>query len=511
LFFDSLITGLGKGLFLLPFHAMSQEIKKLEHCGVIATIGSDITPADFTTGWQKLKNRGADACGLVTVTKQSTEIEHAQKCEAIRNRNEDAYIRLGHNRYATSGGGSLQNAQPFLLSSGKYRLGLAHNGNIPASIVTHLRTLLLEPVALDASDSYVMAAFLLESRPLYRNWEETFASVLPLFRGAFALACVTEDDVIYAIRDKWGIRPLCLGKKGKTWVVASESIAIESMGAEYVREVEPGEVVCLQAQKKCISFHYAKSKGERFCLLESIYFANNKSIRNGRTFEAGRKALGRAVASRFLSKRIPIDMVIPVLNSGKQMSMGVSEVLQMENIEAISIATQERSFIQNTPKTRREVVHAKHVVDGKIIEGKRLLLCDDSLVRGTSLDALLEKIKEHNPGEIHIVLGSEPVIDVCDLGIDLPTKQELLAYQVVQERPDWDDETSYFAWLTKVERLVAKTLGINSITYLDRASVNAALKSEDSQICRHCFGGEYPIKKSERLTRQVFSARLHGL
>ncbi len=487
---------------------MSFEIQAAEHCGVIATIGDDISPQDFCAGWQNLKNRGGDAWGLITVTDTGSILHHAQKFNAVQNNGVDASIRLGHNRYATSGGGSLQNAQPFLLKSGPYTLGLAHNGNIPELIVEELRTLLLEPIASDASDSHVMTRFLLESRALYKTWSETFLAVLPLFRGAFSLACLTDENIIYAIRDKWGIRPLCLGKKGNTWAVASESFAFDPMGADFVREVRPGEVISLSLDGKLSSTRYAKAQKEQFCLLESIYFANNKSVRHGRTIKARRKALGRAAARRFLSKGIPVDLVIPVLNSGKQMSMGVSEVLRMKNIEAISIATQERSFIQNTPETRKQLVHAKHVVDGTIIEGKRLLLCDDSLVRGTSLGSLLEKIKEHKPAEIHILLGSEPVIDICDLGIDLPTKEELLVHRLVQEKPDFTNESLYFAWLKEVEELVARELGINSITYLDRASVNTAMKLRDDQMCRHCFGGEYPISQSTHLTRPLSSARL---
>ncbi|MEP7167513.1 MAG: phosphoribosyltransferase family protein [Candidatus Woesebacteria bacterium] len=490
---------------------MSAELQNTEKCGVIATIGHDISPEYFIAGWRRLKNRGADAWGLITVLKARMKVEYATKCEGVENAKINSSVRLGHNRYATSGGGSFQNAQPFLVQSGTFTLGLAHNGNIPAQIITHLRTLLLEPVPVDASDSYIMAKFLLESRALYKTWNDTFIAVLPLFRGAFSLACVTDEDVLYAIRDKWGIRPLCVGKKADTWIVASESIAIDAMGATYQREVKPGEIIRLKAGAQSSSSMYAKSKGEHFCTLESIYFANNKSIRKGRTIESARRALGRAVARRFLSKRIAIDLVVPVLNSGKQMSMGVSEVLQMDNIEAIRLSTQERSFIQNTPEARKRLVYAKHVVDGAIIDGKRLLLCDDSLVRGTSLGSLLEKIKEHGPREIHIVLSSEPVIDICDLGIDLPTREELLAYQVNQDRPDFADEPAYFSWLKEIENLVAKRLGVDSITYLDRMSVNLALHRQENQMCRHCFGGTYPIKDYQGLTRTLPSARLHSL
>jgi len=473
-----------------------------EHCGVIASVGPDLDWECFAAGWWGIRNRGMDSFGLVTVSNSGTQLDRAQKSsevplpvQSLQNVDVDAFLRLGQNRYATSGGGSLENAQPFLLTKDELTLGLAHNGNIPTEVVDRLRLMLLQPLPGDASDSRVMTQLLMQNRQCHTSWEHTFMATLPHFQGAFSLACMTEENVIYAIRDPWGIHPLCLGKKGQTWVVASESVALDEMGVEYIREVEPGEIVRLADDGTMKSTRYAEmSGGANFCALEIVYFAKINSILEKKRIKELRQALGRAVAMRFLAKNIDIDLVIPILNSGKQMSVGVSDVLQMANIEAITLASAERSFIQNTPENRAQVVNAKHVIDGEVINGKKLLLCDDSVVRGTSVGVLVRKIRQHNPAEIHLVLGSEPVIDICNLGIDLPSPEELLVYRLIHERPDWEDIDEYFIWLAKIEGLVAEELGVDSVTYLDRGAVNGALEREEADLCRHCFGGKHPIK-----------------
>ena len=469
---------------------------------MIATAGPNIPPEDFIAGWWRLRHRGDGAWGMITVSGQGVQHDHVpgsnghgNPINLLNNAGVDAYIRLGHDRYATSGGAGSENSQPIYLSDGQNTLGLAHNGNLPGKVVQHLRTLLRTPLPDDASDSRVMAQLLLDFRPRFTTWEETFVALLPRFQGAFSLACLTDEDAIYAIRDPWDIRPLCLGRKNNTWVVASESVALDSMGATYMREVEPGEIVCLRPDGRITATKYASGAGERRCALEPLYFSKIDSIVDQETIREQRQRLGELVGARFLNKGKREGFVVPILNSGKQVAIGVARALGLPIAEeAIRLALDKRSFIQNTPATRTEVVNQKHVVNGEYIRGKCIILCDDSLVRGTSLIALLAKIREHNPAEIHILLGSEPVIDICEWGVDLPTRTELFVYNLLQERPDWSNQDEYLSWLAKVEDLVAKELGVDSVTYLDRKSVNLALNRTDDQLCRHCFGGKKPTE-----------------
>lgn len=481
---------------------MGTDIESTEKCGIFAAYapGMDIPRVAVALG--HLKKRGEDSFVLATRTGSETTIDHLNVTDQLETeilsillKYPQAYIYISHNRYITSGADSEQNVQPIMLSSEdeNYKLVFKHNGNLPEAIVKHLRLMLSHPLPEDASDSRVMAQVLIDKRSLFDSWEETFTAVLPHFQGAFSLICVTEENVIYAIRDPWGFRPLCIGKKGESWVAASESVVFNHMDVELEREVTPGEIVCLLPDGTSVSTQYATLRESRFCTLEEIYFANIRSKRYGKTIEEDRLALGRAVGRRFLEKNIFVDVVVPVLNSGKRMSMGVSEVLDLGNTEAIELANQKRTFIVNTQAKREQAVHKKHVVNGSIVEGQRILVCDDSVVRGTSMGALVEMIKEHKPAEIHLVFGSEPVIDTCDWGINISTKEELIVYQLIQSRPDWKNRSEYFAWLSEVERLVAKEWGVDSVTYLDRTSVNEALQKTDDELCRHCFGGEEPI------------------
>jgi|GEM_PF-4526 len=473
---------------------MSQEIENTEKCGVIGAIGGRVSLADFKKGFMALQHRGADAAGMVA--KQDKQLSVLHKNGEIsdlfleHSAHTHAQALLGHNRYATSAGVSLSNAQPFLLTSERFQLALAHNGNLPDECVESLRLLLQGKYPTGASDSYLMTSTLLLERLKYQNWEETLLKTLPLFQGAFSLIGITDEGSMFGIRDPWGIRPLCLGKKDQTWVLVSESVALDAMGAEYFRELLPGEMITISADGKLGSIMYAvTSQPEQRCALESIYFAKNQSY-DGKTkmFER-RRELGRMAGRRFQQKHIPIDVVIPILNSGKEMSLGVSDALNMANTAAIKVRGKKRSFIQSDDSQRQNAVHQKHIVDGLQIKNQRILLCDDSLVRGTSLKGLIDKIKElkdQQPAEIHLVLGSEPVVNICDLGIDLPDKAQLLAARIGGKT------------VSELEKRVAKELGIKSVTYLDRQSVEAAFGLSGNEMCWHCFGGPHPINHRRR-------------
>ena len=473
---------------------MSWEIQNTEKCGVIGTIGARVSVTAFKRGFLALQHRGADAAGLMINQDHQMSVTHHQgeigELFSQIDLESSTTVLIGHNRYATSSGLSLSNAQPFFLSDRDFSLALAHNGNIPEEGLAALKALLVSECPADASDSYVMAKVLLEARPRFESWSETMIQTLPLFEGAFSLVCSTEAGDLFGIRDPWGIRPLCLGSLDQTWVVASESVALDAMGAHYHRELLPGEMLHLTSDGQPQAIMYAAtSQPEQRCALESIYFAKNQSFDGRSKIFERRRELGRLAGRRFLKKHIPIDLVIPILNSGKEMSLGVSEALNMANTAAIRVRGKKRSFIQSDDNQRQNAVHQKHIVDGVQIKDQRILLCDDSLVRGTSLKGLINKIKElenQQPAEIHLVLGSEPVVNICDLGVDLPTKKQLLASRLGGRT------------LVDLEKKVAHELGIKSVTYLDRQSVETAFGQSGNEMCWHCFGGPHPIHHRRR-------------
>lgn len=504
---------------------MSAELENTEKCGIFVAFRRGVSPGDVAKAVYDLKNRGKDSFGVLAITEDddSDAVEHFFGIEELESQIETflenyphALLYLCQNRYVTSGDKSLENAQPFIASCGVHRLSLAHNGNLPNQIVDHLRGFLHSKLPDNASDSRIMTQLLIERRQRYASWKETFLEILPHFQGAFSLACVTDEDCIYAFRDPWGFRPLCIGKKNGSWIVASESNAFSRIDAEYIRELEPGEMVRLFSDGTSESTLYAQVNKHQFCTLEHLYFANIDTVHDETTYEQDRLSLGRAAGERFIAKNIPIDITIPILNSGKRMWMGATEVLQtvypeMESIEAIQLAIQTRAFLAGTKAERKKAVHEKHVPDSRFITGRRIALVDDSMVRGDSMEGVLEKVKECSPKEIHLIFASEPIVDICEWGINLSTQEELFFHRLALEKPDWKKRKLYFAWLAEVEERAAAHLGVDSVTFLDRGSVNRALHKHDNQLCRHCFGGDEPITDQQPpayLTHLTMSATL---
>lgn len=472
---------------------MSSSIANAEKCGVIGMTGQNLEMADFHEAHQKLQHRGDGMSGVSKFQGDTlTTVHWLGKISDVPAQTDERQLQtvIGHNRYATSGEPSLANAQPYTVRDGAFALSLGHNGNIPEKCIKAVRESLPIEIRADASDSVILTEALMAARKRHPTWLETFIMTLPDFSGAFSLVCTTEEGFIYAARDPWGIRPLCIGRKDDSWIVASETVALDVIGAEYMRELLPGELICLKPNGDFDSVIYGvSSEGNRRCALEDIYFTRNKSYQEGAAIWQRRQALGRAAAARFKQKEIEIDLVVPILNSGKKMAVGVAEALEVELLEAIGVNGNKRTFIQNSQTERKKAVHEKHIVFNPehqdSISGKRILLCDDSIIRGNSLDGLIEKVhavkEEQRPTEIHVLIGSEPVVDTCDLGIDIPDQKNLLAVRLGGDT------------IAEVEQRVATYLGVDSVTYTDRESMSQALSQSSQERCWHCFGGDHPI------------------
>lgn len=473
---------------------MASSLVDREKCGVIGVVGKGVTSVETVLAQFAVEHRGNGPAGISLLYKDGTfscNIASSIEELPISPKSRNAIVAIAHNRYATSASTSMENTQPIIRTDNTYLLGLAHNGNIPERSLEEIRIRLGNTITSESSDSVVMTQLLVQSRKKFASWMETFIQVLPLFKGAFSLTCFTEEGYLYAIRDPYGIRPLCIGQKGKRWIAASETVALAAVGAEYLREVLPGEIVCLKPNGEMNSIIYSMNiaKTEYRCLLETIYFSKKSSFDGSSKIEQQRILFGKAAAHRFHQKNISVDWIVPILNSGQAMATGASLQLAIPIYEAIAVKGKKRSFIQNTQAERELAVNEKHVVwDPKYsadIDGKSVLFCDDSLVRGTSLRILFQKISEvkgAKPSHIHVLLGSEPVRDFCDLGVDLPDKSDLLANKVGG------------GTLDEIEKKVAAFLGVNSVTYLDRAGIETALGKSTNEMCFHCFGGAHPVR-----------------
>lgn len=475
---------------------------KTEKCGIIGMIGQKIAQKDFAEAFAQLQNRGEDAAGVVVlrsngslkVVKNAGQIadlftEKAKQLPAHSN------LWLGHNRYATSAGTDVSNIQPFVGKNGKYLLTLGHNGNLITETMASLGVWVNKRAIQGTSDSALMTSLLLQERPKFTSWQETFIHQLPKLKGAFSLVMTTEENKLYAVRDPWGIRPLCLGRKDGNWIVASETRSLNAIGAEYIRELAPGELLVLDQEKKCSSIIYAVRKElPNPCILEVHYFASSKSFDGRARIAYQREELGRGVAERFRKKLISVDCIVPVLNSGLHVAKGVATALDLPLVSAVKVNSKKRTFIQNTNKKRKAAVNEKHVVFPHEIIDKVILLADDSLVRGTSLSILIAKVRQAGPKAIHVILGSPPVVDKCDLGVDLPKRKDLLAAK-------WRELS-----LDEIERLTADFLGVDSVTFSENMIVANSLEKHADNMCAHCFGGHHPVKEN---SAPFFRSDLH--
>lgn len=465
-----------------------------EKCGIIGMIGKDIPVLEFSQAFAPLQNRGEDAAGVVALNKKGDfqvvknagpiiELFSEKSSKLPKKSN----LWIGHNRYATSAGTTEDNIQPFIGKNGNYFLALGHNGNLITDSVANLGVWVNERAVPGTSDSALMTSLLLQERPKYASWQETFIHELPKFRGSFSLVMITEEKKLYVVRDPWGVRPLSIGRKNQNWIVASETTSFNAIGANYIREVLPGELICFDQSQSYRSIIYStRNQPENRCILETHYFSNSKSFDGYARIAYQREELGRGVAERFRKKNIEVDCVVPVLNSGLHVAKGVATALDLPLSNAVKVNGKKRTFIQNTTKKRKAAVYEKHVVLPQEITGKTILLADDSLVRGTSLGILIEKIRFAGPKAIHVILGSPPVIDTCDLGVDLPRQKDLLAAK-------WREFP-----LEKIERLTADFLGVDSVTFSENMIVNHSLEKHAVDMCTHCFGGLHPVKEMPR-------------
>ncbi len=484
------------------FFELKNNQRLQEKCGVIGVQGADRQPIDilaFERGMSELQGRGEDCAGVAGIDTANQPVRYTVSGKIpelfggdLRPSLSQCFALIGHNRYATFSGLSADNNQPFLAQAGKRSLSLAHNGNLLDHSIAYLRRNVKQHRALGSSDSALLTSYLLQERTNYHSWMETFTYVLAKIEGAYSLAMITEDGTLYAVRDPWGIRPLALGRKGQSYIVASETVSFDAMGADYLRELKPGELFCAAPTGQTTSIQFAAHQyPEMKCVLEKIYFSQPESYDGHNTIGNDRLSLGRGVAKRFQKKGIKnVDFVVPILGSGRFFAQGFAQALNVPLIEAIQKNDGSgRSFIQNNQEKREQTVHEKHVFFPKSWHARRVVFVDDSLIRGTSFATLLQRIRllqEKPPREIHIVLGSPPVINTCDLGVAISTREELLVNQ-------WRKLP-----LAEIERKVAEFLGVTSVTFSTLRILEKQLDVKKNQLCAHCFGGVHPVKDTNK-------------
>ncbi len=443
-----------------------------DHCGVFGIYGHSEAAKLTYLGLYALQHRGQESAGIVS----SDGLElHAQKGMGLV---EEVFTpevlaalpgaaAIGHTRYSTAGDTSLVNAQPIVIDCNKGKLALAHNGNLTNANEWRRRLEHRGSIFQTTSDTEVVVHLI--ARAAARNLPAAIAEALNLAEGAYSLLVLTRDEM-FAIRDPRGFRPLNLGRLGDAWLVASETCAFDLLDSEYVREVEPGEMLRI-SRAGVESIRFAPEKPHQYCIFEHVYFARPDSVIFGRQVNTSREMLGRLLAREHPADA---DVVTPVPDSGVPAAIGYAHesgipfVMGLIRNHYIG-----RTFIQPEQTIRDFGVKLKLNPVRRLLEGKRVVLVDDSIVRGTTSRKIVRMVREAGAVEVHMRISCPPTISPCYYGVDTPTREELIAAR-------------------KSVAEICEFLEADSLGYLSLESLRQAMEDAGGRFCTACYTGVYP-------------------
>jgi len=445
-----------------------------EECGVFGILGHPEAATLTALGLHALQHRGQEAAGMavsdgtgVVVYKELGLV--AQVFDEPTLASLRGHLAVGHTRYSTTGGSTWENAQPTLRAtpSGS-TIALAHNGNLVNTAELARRAAELGLTDVGATSDTALVTALLAARPDL-SVEAAAMEVLPTLRGAFSFVFM-DEDTLYAARDAHGVRPLVLGRLERGWVVASETAALDIVGASVVREIEPGELLAIDEHGlRSGRFAAPEPKG---CLFEYVYLARPDTTISGRNVHGARVAIGRTLAREH---PVEADMVIPVPESGTPAAIGYAAESGIPyGAGLLKNAYVGRTFIQPSQTIRQLGIRLKLNPLRDNVRGKRLVVVDDSIVRGNTQRAIVRMLREAGAIEVHVRISSPPVKWPCFYGIDFATRAELLANGLDLEG-------------------IRRSIGADSLGYVSLAGLIAATEQPKSRLCRACFDGEYPI------------------
>jgi amidophosphoribosyltransferase len=380
-------------------------------------------------------------------------------------------MAIGHVRYSTTGSSAWENAQP-VWRSDRRQVALAHNGNLINAVELHTELRERGVQFRGTSDSEIMAALL--STHEADRLEDAVADVMPRLEGAFSTVVMTKDSVV-AFRDPAGLRPLALGMVGDDYCVASESCAFDIIAAELLREVQPGEMVSL-GPRGIEARQVVASPRRAFCVFEHIYFARPDSILEGNRTQVSRRKMGE-----ILWREAPVeaDVVIAVPDSGNPAAAGYSKASGIPRDDGlIKNRYVQRTFIQPGQDLRKHGLRMKFNPLREVVAGKRLVVVDDSIVRGNTTRQIVQMLRDAGATEIHMRISAPPIRHPCHYGIDMSTTQEMVAHD-------------------RTEAEVAAELGCDSLRYLSLEGVYEAIRSTRATHCDACFSGEYPLERTD--------------
>jgi len=447
-----------------------------EACGIFGIIapGEDVARITYF-GLYSLQHRGQESAGIAVAN------EHGLTCHKRMGLVSQVFTEvdlerlighaaIGHNRYSTSGSSRRYNAQPILLETELGPFALAHNGNLANTVALRGRLRRRGCAFSGDSDSEVIAQLI--ARAPGTTWEAKIEWGLAQVTGSYSLTILTSDK-IYGIRDPLGVRPLALGRLNHGYVLASESCALKTIGAEMVRELAPGEGVLISSSG--METFLPPSGRSAFCIFEYIYFARPDSILNGRLVYEARMEMGRHLAREH---PVDVDFVIGVPDSATAAAIGYAEEAHLPFYEGlIKNRYIGRTFIEPEQRLRQLGVKLKFNALSQLLQGKRIVVVDDSIVRGNTTREIVHMLREAGAKEVHLRITSPPLRHPCFLGVDIATYEELIAHRLTVNE-------------------IRRHLGADSLGYLSLEGLKASIEPVTCGFCTGCLTGEYPIEAS---------------
>ncbi|MDL2287561.1 amidophosphoribosyltransferase [Eubacteriales bacterium OttesenSCG-928-G02] len=470
------------------------ENKLHEECGVFGIFSNDkeIDVARLTyIALYSLQHRGQESCGI-TVNDDGvmntyrdiglvSEVFTKEKLESLNHGN----IAIGHVRYSTPDASARRNAQPIQINHIKGSMSIAHNGNIIN--VAQLRNELEQEGLIfhSTSDTEIIAYLIARSRLRTKSIEESVAEALPKLEGAFSLVMTSPQKMI-AARDPRGFKPLCIGMLDNSYIISSESCAINAVGGKFIRDVEAGEIVVIDKDGIRSIPKYCNTQKESLCVFEYIYFARSDSDICGTSVHTARKRLGALLAEEH---PIEADVVIGVPDSGIDAAIGYAEKSGIPyGIGLIKNKYIGRTFIQPEQKTREDTVRIKLNAVSSTVKGKRVIMVDDSIVRGTTSARIVKILKEAGATEVHMRSSAPPFLYPCYFGTDIDSQDKLIACNYTMDE-------------------IKNMIGADTLGYLEIKDLPNILDINKDKICKACFDGVYPCDVSKVTDENKFKSK----
>lgn len=474
---------------LTPFDCVHEE------CGVFGIWtpeGSSFSPAhEAYAALFALQHRGQEACGIAVNNRGVIrchrdvglvgEVFDQQRLDAMA-----GSMAIGHVRYSTTGDPRRENAQPLAITHVKGNLALAHNGNLVNASQLRRKLELNGAIFRSSSDTEVLVYTLVQERLKANSIEEAVVNAMAVVEGAYSL-CIMSSRKLIAARDPRGMRPLCMGRMGDAVVFASESCALDALGAQFVRDVEPGEVIVVDRSGKIRSLHASVKEKSSICVFEYIYFARPDSVIDGASVE-----LARQEAGKYLSLEHPVgaDLVMGVPDSGIPAAIGYARCSGIPyGVGLIKNRYIGRTFIQPGQDNRERSVRLKLNALREAVQGKRVIMVDDSIVRGTTCARLIKLVRDAGAKEVHLRISAPPFRYPCFFGTDIPDQGQLLAHNRTVEE-------------------MRQSIGADTLGFLSVDAVRKIARDCRLGFCDACFTGEYPMEVPTETDKNIFESEI---